>query len=147
MDGRSKRLAESDSALSVAHGRLEKQIKRQCYPLTRRIRKPWIRLRRKNRSSHTSDSSRRSKRLAERDYAVSVDHGRLEKRLNAAIPYTDNTDTKTLASISSEEQKIVTQVLVFATPSDFNETTWSMMHFEQRPRITQGAAPLVARCT
>jgi small ubiquitin-related modifier len=85
------------------------------------------------------DSDGRSKRLAASDAKVSVDPGRLEKRIKTATLDTGEAS-------SSEEEKIFTQVSVFSRPSDFNATTWYMIDLEHRPRITQGATPLVARC-
>jgi hypothetical protein len=87
-------------------------------------------------NADTPDSGGRSKRLAESDSAVSVYHGTLEKRIKTAVLHTDKTDTKTLRSSSSEEEKIFTQVSVFSRPSDFNETAWYMIDLEHRPRIT-----------
>jgi small ubiquitin-related modifier len=92
------------------------------------------------------DSGGRSKRLAESDAEVSVDPVRLQKRIKTATLNTEEGDTKTVASSLSEEEKIFTQVSVFSRPSDFNETTWYMIDLEHRPRMTQGATPLVARC-
>jgi hypothetical protein len=54
------------------------------------------------------DSGGRSKRLAELDAEVSVDPVRLEKRIKTATLDTGEADTKTLASSSSEEEKIFT---------------------------------------
>jgi small ubiquitin-related modifier len=87
----------------------------------------------------TPDSAGRSKRVAESDSAVTGYPVRLEKRIKTAALHTDEPS-------SSEEEKIFTQVSVFSRPSDFNETTWFMIDLEHRPRITQGATPLVARC-
>jgi small ubiquitin-related modifier len=88
----------------------------------------------------TSDSAWRSKRPAESDSAASGFPVRLDKRSKTAALHTDE------ASTSQEEEEIFTQVSVFSRPSDFNETTWYMIDLEHRPRITQGATPLVARC-
>jgi small ubiquitin-related modifier len=93
----------------------------------------------KENNTVTPESAGRSKRVAELDSAASINPGRLEKRIKTAALHTDE------ASLS-EEENIFTQVSVFSRPSDFNETTWYMIDLEHRPRITQGATPLVARC-
>lgn len=91
----------------------------------------------------TPASGERSKRP---ESESSVDTVRLLKLINPATLDTGEADTRTLASSSSEEEQIFTQVLVFSRPSDFNEANWYMIDLQHRPRITQGATPLVARC-
>jgi small ubiquitin-related modifier len=93
----------------------------------------------KENNTFTPDSGGRSKRISESDSEASGDPERLEKRIKAAALHSDEAS-------SSEEEKIFTQVSVFSRPSDFNETTWYMIDLEHRPRISQGATPLVARC-